>query len=117
MNGEPVWGLFEVYGVEVEYMIVDRDTLAVRPVADEVLGGVYFPEARNHLADAPVGSHHDQRPTARHPVFARGPAVGRIGRALGVARADQFDERDSAPLDQPGQRGAGDSQHIFNRRA
>lgn len=30
-------GLFEGYGVELEYMIVDSTTLAVRPVADEVL--------------------------------------------------------------------------------
>jgi gamma-glutamyl:cysteine ligase YbdK (ATP-grasp superfamily) len=30
-------GLFEGYGVELEYMIVDQDTLDVRPVADAVL--------------------------------------------------------------------------------
>jgi glutamate---cysteine ligase / carboxylate-amine ligase len=30
-------GLFEAYGVELEYMIVDRDTLAVRPIADLLL--------------------------------------------------------------------------------
>ncbi len=30
-------GLFGAYGVEIEYMIVDRDTLAVKPIADEVL--------------------------------------------------------------------------------
>ncbi|AKQ45566.1 glutamate--cysteine ligase [Rufibacter radiotolerans] len=30
-------GLFEGFGVEMEYMIVDRDTLAVKPIADEVL--------------------------------------------------------------------------------
>jgi len=29
--------LFQGYGVELEYMIVDRDTLKVRPIADEVL--------------------------------------------------------------------------------
>src|SRR5690554_6019557 len=28
------FGLFEAYGVELEYMIVDRTTLAVRPLAD-----------------------------------------------------------------------------------
>jgi gamma-glutamyl:cysteine ligase YbdK (ATP-grasp superfamily) len=32
-----VLGLFEGYGVELEYMIVDRETLNVLPVADEVL--------------------------------------------------------------------------------
>jgi gamma-glutamyl:cysteine ligase YbdK (ATP-grasp superfamily) len=30
-------GLFEAFGVELEYMIVDRRTLDVRPVADELL--------------------------------------------------------------------------------
>ena len=29
--------LFEAFGVELEYMIVDRDTLAVKPIADELL--------------------------------------------------------------------------------
>ncbi len=36
--------LFEGYGIELEYMIVDRDSLAVRPIADELLrkvGGGY----------------------------------------------------------------------------
>jgi len=31
------WGLFEVFGVEMEYMIVDRESLAVRPIADLLL--------------------------------------------------------------------------------
>ena len=30
-------GLFDAYGVELEYMLVDRRTLAVRPVADKLL--------------------------------------------------------------------------------
>ncbi|KAA3649705.1 MAG: glutamate--cysteine ligase [Bacteroidetes bacterium] len=29
--------LFEAYGIELEYMIVDRDTLAIRPIADLLL--------------------------------------------------------------------------------
>lgn len=29
--------LFEAFGIELEYMIVDRDTLQVRPIADELL--------------------------------------------------------------------------------
>ena len=37
MSDGRVWSLFEVYGIEVEYMIVDRDSLAVRPIADEML--------------------------------------------------------------------------------
>ncbi|MGD9809187.1 MAG: glutamate-cysteine ligase family protein [Deferribacterales bacterium] len=31
------YNLFEGYGIEIEYMIVDRDTLKVRPVADKLL--------------------------------------------------------------------------------
>ena len=31
------WGLFEVFGIEMEYMIVDRESLAVRPIADLLL--------------------------------------------------------------------------------
>jgi gamma-glutamyl:cysteine ligase YbdK (ATP-grasp superfamily) len=31
------WGLFEALGVEVEYMLVDRESLDIRPVADRVL--------------------------------------------------------------------------------
>ena len=30
-------GLFEAFGVELEYMIVDRDTLAIRAWSDRVL--------------------------------------------------------------------------------
>ncbi len=37
MIGSGPWSLFEVFGVELEYMIVDRSTLAVRPIADELL--------------------------------------------------------------------------------
>lgn len=40
MSASGPWHLFEVVGVELEYMIVDRATLAVRPVADEVLKAV-----------------------------------------------------------------------------
>mgnify|MGYP000234678277 CR=1 FL=1 len=39
MSGAGGWGLFEVFGVEMEYMIVDRTTLAVRPISDELLRG------------------------------------------------------------------------------
>ncbi len=31
------WRLFDVYGIELEYMIVDRDSLAVKPITDEIL--------------------------------------------------------------------------------
>jgi len=31
--------LFDVFGIEVEYMIVDRGTLAVRPLTDVLIHG------------------------------------------------------------------------------
>ena len=37
MTGRRLRGLFEGVGIELEYMIVDRKTLAVRPIADEAL--------------------------------------------------------------------------------
>lgn len=33
----PRYHLFQGFGIELEYMIVDRDTLAAKPIADEVL--------------------------------------------------------------------------------
>ena len=36
-EGDATLGLFEGYGIELEYMIVDRETLDVRPIADELL--------------------------------------------------------------------------------
>ena len=37
MSTSQRWGLFQVFGIEMEYMIVDRDSLAVRPLADVLL--------------------------------------------------------------------------------
>jgi glutamate---cysteine ligase / carboxylate-amine ligase len=34
---KPALGLFQAFGVELEYMIVDRDSLDIRPVADELI--------------------------------------------------------------------------------
>lgn len=38
MTKSTVYHLFDVFGVELEYMIVDRDSLNVLPVADRLLG-------------------------------------------------------------------------------
>ncbi|WP_017729859.1 carboxylate-amine ligase [Nafulsella turpanensis] len=46
--------IFEVFGVELEYMIVDRDTLAVKPIADELLKkvtGAYVSDFENGEID------------------------------------------------------------------
>ena len=45
MTDAPRWGLFEVFGIELEYMIVDRETLAVRPIADRLLRAAHGGEA------------------------------------------------------------------------
>ncbi|MDX2021682.1 MAG: glutamate-cysteine ligase family protein [Deltaproteobacteria bacterium] len=37
----PAYHLFDVTGVEVEYMIVDRETFAVRPIADQLIAAVH----------------------------------------------------------------------------
>lgn len=37
MNSSPQLRLFQRYGVELEYMIVDKHTLSVKPIADQVL--------------------------------------------------------------------------------
>lgn len=44
--------LFQAYGIELEYMIVDRDTLDVRPIADELLkqeAGSYTGDFQNGM--------------------------------------------------------------------
>ena len=38
MTEAPEWHLFDVYGVELEYMIVACDKLSILPVADQLLG-------------------------------------------------------------------------------
>lgn len=48
------YSIFDVYGVELEYMIVDRDTLAVKAVADELLkkvAGKYVSDFENGEVD------------------------------------------------------------------
>ena len=46
--------LFEGYGIELEYMIVDRDTLDVLPVTDRVLEQVAG-ETVNEVERGPLG--------------------------------------------------------------
>ncbi len=52
MSSPPSFHLFERYGVELEYMIVDADTLDVKPITDEVLklvAGKYTNEVERGL--------------------------------------------------------------------
>lgn len=48
----PRYSIFKGYGIELEYMIVDRDTLAVKPIADELLKhelGLYGSDFENGI--------------------------------------------------------------------
>ena len=57
-NHNPTWplGLFQGYGMELEYMIVDRDTLDVRPICDKLL----YQVSGNHDGEAhPEGDEGD----------------------------------------------------------
>jgi glutamate---cysteine ligase / carboxylate-amine ligase len=49
MKGSPALHAFTGYGIELEYMIVDRQTMAILPIADELLhkmAGAYVAEAQ-----------------------------------------------------------------------
>jgi hypothetical protein len=40
MNTEQSWGLFEVFGIELEYMVVDRESLQIAPKVDALFHSV-----------------------------------------------------------------------------
>ncbi len=46
--------LFRAWGIEIEYVIVDRETLDVRPVADQLLRAASGGDSGDHL-DGPIG--------------------------------------------------------------
>lgn len=48
MSGARRLRLFEAWGIELEYMIVDRRTLAVRPMSDELLAAAAGERASDH---------------------------------------------------------------------
>lgn len=51
MSTLPVYHLFEAFGIELEYMIVEAETLSVLPVADKVLREV----AGEYVSEADIG--------------------------------------------------------------
>ncbi|MBK8979201.1 MAG: glutamate--cysteine ligase [Planctomycetes bacterium] len=53
--GEPPLSLFEAYGIELEYMIVSRADLAVRPIADELLAAFHPDGEPTDKDSGPVG--------------------------------------------------------------
>lgn len=48
-----IWSLFEVYGIEIEYMIVDRESFSVRPMADTLLRDEHG-RVTDELANGPI---------------------------------------------------------------
>jgi glutamate---cysteine ligase / carboxylate-amine ligase len=77
------FGLFEAYGVELEYMIVDSHTLDVRPIADRLI------EAENGAIENEIerGAFAWSNELARHVVEIKtnGPARELAGLARGFA--------------------------------
>ncbi len=60
----PAYHLFERFGVELEYMIVDRETLDVRPIADEVLRSV----AGDYVDEVNLGALHWSNELVTHVI-------------------------------------------------
>jgi gamma-glutamyl:cysteine ligase YbdK (ATP-grasp superfamily) len=93
-------GLFEAFGVEIEMMIVDRETLRVKPVCDELLAGVagqptadvvlgdvtWSNELTLHVLEiktsAPARSLAGLAATFHASLAAAGPTLGRLDARL-----------------------------------
>jgi len=76
-------GLFAAYGIELEYMIVDAQTLDVRPIADELIRA----ERGDVLADVERGAFAWSNELARHVIEVKtnGPVAKLAGLAQGFA--------------------------------
>jgi gamma-glutamyl:cysteine ligase YbdK (ATP-grasp superfamily) len=87
-----ILGLFEGYGVELEYMIVDIATLDVRPIADRVIAA----EQGSVENEIERGAFAWSNELARHVIELKtnGPTGGLAGLAAGflqeIARVDEL---------------------------
>ncbi len=88
--------LFEGFGIELEYMLVDRATLAVAPVCDELLKLVAG-EPTNEIDDGPIGWSNE---LSLHVVeFKTNGPVPKVDRTVveafmaAIARADKAAEK------------------------
>jgi len=83
----PTWsnpiGLFDAVGIELEYMIVDRDTLDVRPVCDKLFRAAAGDETSDVEPDGPEGEVSWSNELALHVVELKTqrPAVSLDGLA------------------------------------
>ena len=74
--------LFEGYGVEIEYMIVDAETLSVRPIADELLDGVGANEDGDFRSDGLVWSNEIGLHVLELKVAGPSPSLSGLGSAF-----------------------------------
>lgn len=80
-------GLFEAFGIELEYMIVDRETLDVRPVCDSLFEAATGKAASEYQPDGPDGLVSWSNELALHVVELK---TDRPARSLdGLAEAFQ----------------------------
>jgi gamma-glutamyl:cysteine ligase YbdK (ATP-grasp superfamily) len=77
--------LFERFGVELEYMIVERESLAVLPVADQVLYAV----AEEHWQQAASGTQRSGRSPCR-PATGSPEAAGGTQQAVSGTRGASY---------------------------
>jgi carboxylate-amine ligase len=74
--------LFEGYGVEIEYMIVDAETLSVRPIADELLDAVGGNEDGDFRSDGLVWSNEIGLHVLELKVADPSPTLAGLGAAF-----------------------------------
>jgi gamma-glutamyl:cysteine ligase YbdK (ATP-grasp superfamily) len=74
--------LFEGYGVEIEYMIVDAETLSVRPIADELLDAVGGNEDGDFRSDGLIWSNELGLHVLELKVADPSPSLAGLGAAF-----------------------------------
>jgi gamma-glutamyl:cysteine ligase YbdK (ATP-grasp superfamily) len=91
-----VLGLFEGYGVELEYMIVDAETIDVRPIADRVIAAEHG-RVENEIER---GAFAWSNELARHVIELKtnGPAADLGGLATGFSAEVRRIEEQLAPI-------------------
>ncbi len=80
-ESEPTLGLFEGFGIELEYMIVDAESLDVRPIADRLIEAEHGQVANETLRGAMAWSNE----LARHLIELKTSAP--VPRLVGLADA------------------------------
>lgn len=77
-SSRTVLHLFEAFGVELEYMIVNRETLSVMPICDEVIRAVVGAYASDHEAGEITWSNELALHVIELKTTDPAPAIGRL---------------------------------------